>query len=371
MREHPLPQDVTGYEFHIIGNMTLKQFVEVGAGCVVGFMIYTTNLVPVVKWPLIGLAVAIGGAAAFVPFEERPFDHWIVTFFRTIYRPTKFFWKRQPKIPDFFLYESKNLPQLPVEVDLSPARRQRIKDFITSIDQPGFSDPYEAYMDNRATEILNSFAFITAKQTQIVKQTQKPSLTVRVRDLKPEETEAKNTTSNPVGVDQRIVKNTLAATQVATNISVPKVELVSVQSPQTENTIDTSSEATSTQSSAAFVESTPQTVKPTGAITQTVFNTQLPFPSTPTLPNKPVGMVLGPNNELVSSAIVQITTSDGQVVRAVKSNSLGQFFVTTPLQSGNYVVTAEKTGFDFGQQTLVLTNKILEPIEIRGQLSAQ
>lgn len=370
MREHPLPQDVTGYQFHIVGNMTLKQFVEIGAGCVAGFFIYTTNLLPFIKWPLIGVAVSIGAFAAFIPFEERPFDHWIITFFRVIYKPTKFFWKRKPKIPDFFLYEAKDLPQLPVEVDLSPARRQRIRDFITSINQNAYSDPYEEYVEKRASEILTSFSFITAKQTQIVKRNQKPSLTVRVRDLKPEEKEIDGA-NNPINTGKNMAKKALATSQVAADISIPEMGMVGVQGSSTEDTTEENIALTGAQSSAAFVESTVPATRLTANVDQTVFNAQLPFPSTPTQPNKPVGMVLGPNNELLAGAIIEITTADGVVVRAVKSNSLGQFFVTTPLQDGSYVVRAEKDGFNFGQQQLILTNKILEPIEIRAQMGAQ
>ncbi len=372
MREHPLPQDVTGYQFHIVGNMTLKQFVEIGVGCVIGFFIYTTNLLPFIKWPLIGVTVAMGAFAAFIPFEERPFDHWIITFFKVIYKPTKFFWKRKPKIPDYFLYESKDLPQLPVEVDLTPARRQRIHDFITSINQATpEQDPYEEYVQQRAGEIISSFAFITAQQTQIVKRTQKPTLTVRVRDLMPEEKEESVNAINPVGRMTGMSKKALAASQVAANIAIPTIENVGVQRTSNVGLNETETNVAGVSSGAAYIEPTKQTAKLDEKITQTIFNTDLPFPSTPTQPNKPVGMVLGPNNELLAGAIVEITTTDGVVVRAVKSNSLGQFFITTPLQNGNYIMRVEKDGFNFDQQQLNLNNQILKPIEVRARMGAQ
>ena len=44
MREHQVPQDITGYNFHIIGEMTIKQFAEVAVGVVIAVIIYTTNL---------------------------------------------------------------------------------------------------------------------------------------------------------------------------------------------------------------------------------------------------------------------------------------------------------------------------------------
>src|SRR3990170_2260575 len=99
MQEHPIPQDVTGYKFHIVGNMTLKQFAEVGAGVLVAVILYNTNLLSFIKWPLMMLSVGLGGMMAFVPIEERPLDHWIMTFFRRLYNPTKFYWRKDSAVP--------------------------------------------------------------------------------------------------------------------------------------------------------------------------------------------------------------------------------------------------------------------------------
>ena len=85
MQEHPIPQDITGYKFHIIGSMTLKQFGEVFLGVIIAGILFKTNLIAVIKWPLIMMSVGLGAAAAFLPIEERPLDHWIITFFRVLY----------------------------------------------------------------------------------------------------------------------------------------------------------------------------------------------------------------------------------------------------------------------------------------------
>ncbi|MDQ5951410.1 MAG: hypothetical protein QG639_691, partial [Patescibacteria group bacterium] len=55
MKEHPIPQDITNYRFHIVGSMTLKQFGEVLVGVIISFIIYQTNLIAIIKWPLIVL----------------------------------------------------------------------------------------------------------------------------------------------------------------------------------------------------------------------------------------------------------------------------------------------------------------------------
>ena len=44
----------------------------------------------------------MGAALAFLPFEERPLERWIFAFFRSIYSPTLYFWKKTEKPPVFF-----------------------------------------------------------------------------------------------------------------------------------------------------------------------------------------------------------------------------------------------------------------------------
>jgi len=97
------------------------------------------------------------------------------------------------------------------------------------------------------------------------------------------------------------------------------------------------------------------------------FNATLPFPNKPTEPNKLVGMVLTPENELIPGAIVEIRTKDGKIVRAVKTNALGQFFVTTALKKGDYVVEVEKEGYEFKPFAVQLKNKIIDPLEVRSE----
>ena len=106
MIEHPVPQNVTSYEFHLVGNMTLKQFLELAAGVLIAIGIYGSNLYPIIKWPLVGLFVLAGVAFAFLPINERPLDAWFLAFIRAIYNPTKYFWKRNSLKPEVFSYQA-------------------------------------------------------------------------------------------------------------------------------------------------------------------------------------------------------------------------------------------------------------------------
>lgn len=362
MREHPIPQDIVGYRFHIIGSMTLKQFGEMAGGVILALLIYSTNLVAVIKWPLIFFAVSIGAAMAFLPIAERPLDHWILAFLKAIYRPTKFYWERMQKVPDPFLYEQgKNVTNPEDELDLTPARRQRIMEYLASV-QHGHSDmdQYDRAEQNKIQQIIQVFNDVSPEQVVSVKQQQKPGLKVRVRSLHPAR-EDLATTEQKTQVPAN--KTLLASSVIASDVNVPATEIVEVEVKPEQLAKNQTS-----QQSAVYVSSsdTKQNQGNKQDEEAASFNAALPFPSRPGQPNKLVGMILTPNNELIPDAIVEIKDEQNRVVRAIKSNALGQFFITTPLRSGAYTIHIEHDRYRFKNQEIKLENKIVEPIEIRS-----
>lgn len=95
MDQHPIPQPVTSYEFRLIGDMTLKQFGKLLAGVILGLIVYAVNPPYLIKWFLILLFVGLGATSAFVPFQGRPLDVWIISFFKRIYSPTQYIWQKK------------------------------------------------------------------------------------------------------------------------------------------------------------------------------------------------------------------------------------------------------------------------------------
>jgi hypothetical protein len=190
MKQHPIPQDITNYKFHLVGSMTLKQFAELAVAAVLAFIIYKTNLIDLVKWPLIFLTVGLGAAVAFVPIEERPLDHWIKTFFQNIYRPTKFFWKKSNKIPDFFNYKITSTQEdfFAPDINLNPARKKRIVEYLKSIpEEEQNRNQFDQVEEQKVQAVLSEFAKVEVDQSDIKIETmkqEKPSLQTRVRKLK-------------------------------------------------------------------------------------------------------------------------------------------------------------------------------------------
>lgn len=379
MREHAIPQDITSYRFHIIGNMTIKQFAEIGAGVMIGVGIYATNLPTIIKWPLIVIVVGMGAMAAFVPIEERPFDHWIVTFFKVLYKPTKFFWRRSPKIPDAFLFEP-DLDQNPVfaELDLKPARRQRIREYLTSVETADDLNEFDLLEMSRLQSVMATFNADHTVSGSGTKLVQKPDLRVRVRSLtsplddepvlrSPDDVVSSVETqlALPPAQPDLYQRSHLAINQVAQDIAIPEIPQVSIETTAvTQEEAGYQNETTQTNDRAYVDEMAIN--QPITESEAAVTNVDLPFPLPPTEPNKLVGMVLSPTHDLLNDSIVEIQTETGQVARAVKTNALGQFFITTPLENGTYTMVAEKDGFVFNPIHITLTGEIVPPIEIRS-----
>ena len=106
MQQHPVPQNVTQYQFRLVGDMTLKQFLELAGCLLLAYLFYASNLIFIFKWPLVLLSIFFGIALAFFPLEDRPLDTWIINFVKAIYGPTRFNWKKSDKIPPMFIFEA-------------------------------------------------------------------------------------------------------------------------------------------------------------------------------------------------------------------------------------------------------------------------
>ncbi|MBU1032130.1 PrgI family protein, partial [Patescibacteria group bacterium] len=91
MEPHPIPQNVTYFQFKLIGDMTLKQFLYLATGCGIAYvlLVFFVSDFPVIAWPLIIISAGLGASFAFLPIASRPLDYWLAAFLKAIYSPTK------------------------------------------------------------------------------------------------------------------------------------------------------------------------------------------------------------------------------------------------------------------------------------------
>jgi hypothetical protein len=97
LEQHPVPQNVTTFQFRLIGDMTLKQFGYLAGGAILAYISFNLPLPFFFTYPLTGIFALGGIGFAFVPVEERPMDVWFVSFIKSIYSPTQYIWQREPE----------------------------------------------------------------------------------------------------------------------------------------------------------------------------------------------------------------------------------------------------------------------------------
>ncbi|MFH2085523.1 MAG: PrgI family protein [bacterium] len=339
MQQHPIPQNVTQYQFRLVGDMTLKQFLELAIGLVLAYLFYASNLIFIFKWPLVILSLLFGAGLAFFPLEDRPLDQWIINFIKAIYAPTRFIWQKTNKIPPLFLFTAH-----PPEVVNTITKT--IKAPTTPINTKTVSDLSDDEV-TRVSSLDSLFATLRTSGAQAPEKwlqtqsslgapttAQRPSIVVR--KLKPAAT----------------VKDVILHTPVVEPTPIPKSPSSPIAHQSSiNNVIFTAPSAPSTITHQPSTMSSPK---------------KITLPASPKSPNLVTGVVVDKDNKLIENAIVQIVSGDGIPARAMKTNSLGQFYTSTPLGAGTYVIEVDKTGLSFSPQQITVNNSILSPIELRA-----
>ncbi|OGM14702.1 hypothetical protein A3D84_00430 [Candidatus Woesebacteria bacterium RIFCSPHIGHO2_02_FULL_42_20] len=311
-QEHPIPQQISSYSFRLVGDMTLKQFFQVAMGVVLGLLTYASPLPPIVKWPVVALFVLLGVGFAFFTIEDRPLETWIVIFFKAIYTPTEFIWKKTEKEPVYFQEPTKTV------TTVTPTSPENI--------QPNQEPRVNLQLNLERSErsiLQNIGNLFLLHHNPIVSAQPVPTISGAIPSRVPTAVEK-----------QKVPESTPAA---------PPGQ--------------------------ATTKAVDQTLVARGQIegTQAQFSPDAAPPSPPTLPNTIVGQVMDKDKKIIEGAILEIKDNQGRPVRALKSNKAGHFMVITPLADGDYKILVEKEGFDFEPIKLKTEGELVPPIAVRAK----
>lgn len=94
MDQHPVPRQITTFEFKLIGFMTLKQFLFLLVFFPLGFIVYKIFPIPFVNIMLGIIVGAFGLALAFIPVNERPLDVWTRNLIKRLISPTQYTYEK-------------------------------------------------------------------------------------------------------------------------------------------------------------------------------------------------------------------------------------------------------------------------------------
>lgn len=90
-------------------------------------------------------------------------------------------------------------------------------------------------------------------------------------------------------------------------------------------------------------------------------------PPAANVPNVIVGLVKSAESLLLTEVVIIVKDPEGEPVRALKTNKIGQFAISTPLPNGSYTIDLEKDGYTFDTIAVNLNGEIFQPIEIRAR----
>lgn len=340
METHPIPQQISSYQFRLVGDMTLKQFFQLGGGALIALLIYSTGLHPLIKWPLILISVSLGAALAFLPLEERPLSRWIFTFFRSVYSPTVYLWQKNDQGYNFF--QPEEVAQTTTQISTQPKTEEQFQKPAT--EQEKSLNKLEAGEKNFLSRIFDIFK----QETTVIKPIEKQPTTTFT-------TAPSNTVlpSHPPTIQPNVA---VPATEV--KYFRPKIVVEeTIAQGQTEKQLPNIS----------LHQVAPILKESQIKSEQAQFSAQAAPPLPPTIPNTITGQVLDSQGKIIEGAILEVRDIAGRPVRAIRSNKLGHFMIVTALNNGQYDITTEKEGYQFDPTTFEAKGEIIPPILIKAK----
>lgn len=346
MDNHPIPQDVTGFQFRLIGDMTIKQFAYLAAGVILAWIALSLPIFFLFKFPFVVFFAGTGIILAFIPLGGRPADTMIFYFFKAVFSPTQYSYSGTPaptttlgnNIPEEKKGEEKPVEKVQMTNQLPPA----------SLPLPS--------EEKKAAE--PEPIVISASEENENAQLKEEAVSVEhaLQEAKQEE--------------EKAAQGTQQAEEAHRKVADLESELQSIQEQKQhleQQLLELQKQLAQKNASAVF---TPTTATP--AVTENVkkippaMGKSVGAPFVGDAPNLIAGIVKDPRGNVLPNILIEVKDKDGNPVRAFKTNPLGQFASATPVISGTYTISFEdpngKQRFDSIEITA--NGDIMQPLEV-------
>lgn len=405
MEQHPVPRNISGFQFHLVGDMTLKQFGYLVAGGGMGFLIYKMLPFPsVINFSIGGIFGLLGFAFAFLPIQERPLDRWLLLFIKSIFSPTQYIWRKEGIAPDILTRPTvihirvisphqiqtrkeaddklkaylSTLPAKPNEIINAAEKKyidrtlslfgplQPATNTVTTYSTQRFTPSSHPVVNNTGNINPNNQQNIHSYPTSITPPQPKPTITPPLTSqttaptLQPTNTPFQTIAAPSIPEKQGLKTDTMnniaeitkEKQRLEAELQKLKEEFEKMKKPQMINPV-------------LMKEKAEPTIKTFSA---SEVKSQIGMP-VPQFPNIVSGVVKDPAKKQLPNIILTIKDKDGLPLRAIKTNKLGQFATATPLPNGAYLIEAEDPlkRFVFDIAAITLSGKIFLPIEITSK----
>ncbi len=338
MDNHPIPQDVTHFQFRLIGDMTIKQFAYLAAGSILAWIALLFPVFFLLKAPIALLFAGTGVILAFVPIEGRPADIMIGNFIKALFTPSQYTYQKTAVVPD-----AAHTTATPITIKTQPKQQETV--VLTQTPVMPVAPPLPP-----------------AVPEPVVEQAQEEKLSEKVETIQAQLEQAKAEEKS-----QTHTENKDAVHEKTIELESQLQDVLS-QKQQLEQQLQTLTNKLSEKQTQVF---TPSTATP-APVTQHVrkvpkqLATSVGAPFVSDVPNLVTGIVKDSRSNILPNILIEVKDKDDNPVRAFKTNTLGQFASATPLQNGVYTMTFEdpKAQQRFDTVELVADGQIMLPLEI-------
>ena len=397
-KTHPVPQHIAAFEFKLIGDLTLKQFLFAGVGVAVCYAAWISNLSFLTKWATIILAGSLGLGTAFFPIQDRTLDRWLLSFIATLFSPTQRVWRKEPLAPEYLREDYSQFLTSQV-LSLTPLQgRSQLKQYLEDAPQKevGFGEEEE----EKFIEKLN-FDFplppitpITPKLAPTPKPPQPSPLpppevggTIRVQPiLRPKPLSERKLPAPPFAKASEGPRPTVK--ELIREVKKPQmgIQQLEKQNVELKNRLEQAEQQLKSLltlkeervKDEAYRTRLLEQEKEVRQLTERQKTAQRKI-STITgeeekeealsiekqLPNVVSGVVKNKEGKLLEGVVVIIKDRDADPARALKTDRLGRFAIATPLENGDYTVEISGRGDSFDIMKVVIDGFVLPPLEFK------
>ncbi|MDP3998367.1 MAG: PrgI family protein [bacterium] len=417
MEQHPVPQNITSFEFRLIGDMTLKQFGFLAVAGILAFIIWELPLPGFIRIPIASLCAFFGVAFAFLPLEDRPLHRWFLAFLKAIYSPTQFIFQKSEATPVYLTASFASLIQIAAPSLRVEESRQKLEEYLKTLPQslPTALDGKETDSLKKIQALLKTMAHLPLRQASLqtpasifqnipypggILQSEVPSapsrkkLTFAGGGRLIFEEENKTTPTVPLA-DENITNR---AELLVDQIKRLKQEITTLHErrPQTqaspkdlaeyedrlillEKELDQAEMERESLMKAMLQLHKDLRERPKGVTPKEVLGgpqavkivsaeaaKEVGLTHMTDIPNVVTGVVQDKKSAFLANILVEIKDLKGNSVRAFKTNKIGQFAAATPLQNGTYNLELEdpRHQFIFDIIEVKMDGNVLPPLVI-------
>ncbi len=391
MENHPIPQDITGFQFKLIGEMTIKQFAYLAAGIILGWIAFSLPVFFLIKIPVAILFVFSGIATAFFPIAGRPFDTMVKNFLKALFAPTQYVYQKTGG--HIWFPQTQNIKSQKIDqVGRQPtARDERLREYLSSIasrPKNKFDQKEMAFFESLSS-IMTPSSIPSIKQQQVTPQAGPKIISATPVPLvqsaqNKQTTETKNVKEEQTQEGILSLKHKLDEAKMQEKIGIGTAKYAAAhqkvielekllqdvvsQKQALEGQIQTLQKNLNMQNQNFFTPSLAQPKRETQNVRKIpkLMTKSIGIPIVPDIPNLIAGIIKDPRDNPIPNILVEVKDNSDNPVRAFKTNALGQFASATPLVNGTYTISFEDpTGQNkFDNIEITAIGETILPLEV-------